>query len=150
MMKSKMKQVSLFTIFILLTVTLTVGSAYATTITVGTEPVGVAFDSNKDEVFVANFGSNRVSVISDATNKVTATITVGTQPDWVGFDSHLNEVFVANWGAGNTVSVISDATNKVTATITVGSGPDGVGFDSHLNEVFVANTGSNTVSVLPG
>ena len=67
-MKSKMKQVSLFTIFILLTVTLTVGSAYATTITVGKSPYGVAFDSNKDEVFVANagsgIGSGAVSVIS--------------------------------------------------------------------------------------
>ena len=82
--------------------TTTVGAA---TITVGPRPGGVAFDSNKNEIFVANFGSSTVSVISDATNTVTANITVGTGPGGVAFDSNKNEIFVTNYGSG-TVSVI--------------------------------------------
>ena len=35
------------------------------TISVGTKPSGVAYDSGKGEIFVANSGSNAVSVISD-------------------------------------------------------------------------------------
>jgi YVTN family beta-propeller protein len=57
------------------------------TITVGTIPEGVAFDSNKKEVFVTNDVSpGTVSVISDATNTVTATITVGSDPVGIAFD----------------------------------------------------------------
>ena len=110
------------------------------------------FDSSKSEVFVANEGSGTVSVISDATNIVTASITVGSNPANVAFDSHLNEVFVSDYdsGSGNTVSVVSDTTNSVTATIIVGSAPYGLAFDSNKREVFVANNVSGTVSVVSG
>lgn len=39
-----------------------------TTVNVGGEPSGVAYDSGMGEIFVANFHSNTVSVISDSTN----------------------------------------------------------------------------------
>ena len=111
----------------------------------GTYPGGVAYDSGKGEVFVAN--STNVSVISDATNKVIATIPVGSVPTGLAYDGGKGEVFVANSGSNN-VSVISDATNKVIATIPVGSQPGGVAYDSGKGEVFVANDGSNNVSVI--
>ena len=41
-------------------------------------PHGVVYDSGKGEVFVANFNSFNVSVISDATNTVVASIPVGS------------------------------------------------------------------------
>jgi len=103
-----MRHVSLFTIF-LLTLTLPLNYANAATITIGSNPTEVAFDSHLNEVFASNHDSGRgntVSVISDATNKVTATITVGSGPAGIAFDSHLNEVFVANNVSG-TVSVVS-------------------------------------------
>src|SRR5208282_4121157 len=104
------KKVSLFAIFILLTLTLTLNHAYATSIAVGRNPTEVVFDSHLNEVFVSNYDSgsgNTVSVISDATNQVTATISVGNAPVGVAFDSHLNEIFVSNFRS-NTVSVVSD------------------------------------------
>jgi YVTN family beta-propeller protein len=148
-MEPYLKHVSLFSLFILLTLTLSLNSAYATTIMVGSQPAGLVFDCYKNEVFVANYGSRMVSVVSDGTNMVTATVSVGAVPEGVAFDSHLNEVFVTNAGS-NTVSEISDASNTIVATITVGSQPWGVAVDSHKNEIFVTNTFSNTVSVLPG
>ena len=53
------------------------------TIAVGPDPVGVAVNSNGNLVYVANNGSNTVSVIDTTQGllgAVTATITVGTSP----------------------------------------------------------------------
>jgi len=89
-----LKHVNLFFLFILLTLTLSINHAYATTIPVGSGPIGVAFDSNLNEIFVTNSRSNTVSVISDAANRVTATIIVGSRPEnslaGVAFDSNMN------------------------------------------------------------
>ena len=50
------------------------------TVTVGTHPDNIAYDSNKGEIFVVNYGGNTVSVISDKSNDVVATVAVGTHP----------------------------------------------------------------------
>ena len=49
-------------------------------ITVGHGPAGLAYDSGKGEIFVANYYTDTVSVISDSTNSVVATVTVGEAP----------------------------------------------------------------------
>jgi len=119
------------------------------TITVGTSPRAIAFDSANNRMYVANYDSYDVSVISTATNTVIKTITVGTSPRAIAFDSANNRMYVANLGdASNSVSVISTATNTVIKTITVGSFPEGIAFDSANNRMYVANHGSNTVSVI--
>jgi YVTN family beta-propeller protein len=80
------------------------------------EPKAFAFDKTHGNIYVANYGSNTVSVISGATNTVTKTITVGTHPTALTFDSKNDNIYVANFDS-NTVSVISGATNTVTKTI---------------------------------
>jgi YVTN family beta-propeller protein len=119
----------------------------STTLSVGKDPQGMAYDPESGEMYVANFGSNTVSVINDSTNTVVATIKVGTQPKNIAYDSGKDEVFVTNWGSG-TVSVISDRTYSVVATIPVGIHPVGIAYDSAKSEIFVANSGDNTVSVI--
>ena len=57
------------------------------TIPVGTNPEGVAYDAGKGEMFIANYGSNTVSVISDSSNTVVATVPVGIEPVGVAYDS---------------------------------------------------------------
>ena len=56
------------------------------TIPVGTVPFGVAFNADNGFMYVANFGSNTVSVIDPATNTVVATIPVGTHPFGIAFN----------------------------------------------------------------
>jgi len=86
------------------------------TVTVGSAPDGVAYDSGKGEVFVANEGPpGTVSVIFDSTNTVLTTVAVGTGPFGVAYDSGKGEVFVSNLLSG-TVSVISDTQPTTTAT----------------------------------
>ena len=129
------------------------------TITVGFAPLGIAYDSAKGEIFVANAGSpggfnvtsqagtNTISVISDSNNKVIASIDMGTPPGYVVYDSGKGEIFVTAFG-GDKVFVISDSTNSIVANVTVGTYPLGEAYDSGKGEIFVCNGGDNNVSVI--
>ena len=129
---------------------------FAQTIQVGDEPMGIAYDSVKGEIFVANGGNgngNRsVSVINDATNTVVSTIPLGSSA-YVAYDSGKGEIFVTSTnsiGTG-TVSVINDVTNTVVSTIPLGGQPNAVAYDSGKGEIFVTSTnsiGTGTVSVI--
>jgi len=120
----------------------------------GMSPQGMAFDSGKGELFVANSGTNNVSVVSVATSEssyqIVAAINVGTWPTGVAYDSKMGEVFVANYNNGGqgSVSVINDTHDNVVKTVNVGDNPFGVVYDFAANEVFVANSGSDNVSVI--
>ncbi|MCI4318844.1 MAG: YncE family protein [Thermoplasmata archaeon] len=109
----------------------------AATVGVGSQPVGVAYDSGKGEVFVTNSGSGNVSVISDATDSVVATISVGSKPYAAAYDSGKGEVFIAN-EQGGSVSVVNDTNNSVVATVSTGNYPIGLAYDSGKGEIFVA------------
>ena len=109
---------------------------------------GLAYDSGKGEIFVAEYNANQVAVISDSSNKVVANITGFNEPEGLAYDSAKGEVFVSNSGS-NSVSVISDTSNKVViANISVGSYPVALAYDSVNGEVFVSNYGSHSVSVI--
>ncbi len=131
-----------------------VAHAASSTITVGSRPSGMAFDPSNGYLYVANSGSNTVSVINTATNTVVGSpITVGTSPSCVAFDSANGEIYVTNSGS-NTVSVINTANNAIIGSpITVGSIPSGIAFDSSNGDIYVTNSGSppyyaGTVSVI--
>src|SRR2546430_8916057 len=91
------------------------GAVFVANIPVGFQPDGVAYDSGKGEVFVTNYGSNNVTVISDATNAVVANIPVGSHPHAIAYDGGRGDVFVTNAGSNGLwyVTVISDSTNAV-------------------------------------
>ncbi len=91
--------------------------------TVGDHPEGIAYDSGRHEVFVANYFSDNVSVISDSTNRVVGSIGVGQNPVAIAYDSGQNEVYVANYLDDN-VSVLSDRTNTVVGTIPMPGHPE--------------------------
>ena len=88
------------------------------TVNVGTGPAYLSSGSSNKNVYVPNYRSDTVSVISGATNKVIATINIGShaQPSFVLYDPANKELYVTN-NVANTVSVISGATNKVIHTI---------------------------------
>ena len=75
------------------------------TIAVGTYPDGVAYSPSNDRIYVANYGSNNVSVI-DPTNTVVATIAVGNGPYTVAYSPSNDRIYVANSGSNN-VSILS-------------------------------------------
>ena len=96
------------------------------TVTVGTNPFGVAITPDGKHAYVANDGSNNVSVIDTASNtRGGATIPVGMPP--MGSPSpRTGNTSMSRILVHNTVSVIDTATNTVeAATVAVGSGPVG-------------------------
>jgi len=69
----------------------------------------VVVTPNGEYAYVANYGSGTVSVISTASNTVTATVTVGSKPTGVAVAPNGGYAYVTNAG-GTTVSVIGTAT----------------------------------------
>lgn len=94
-------------------------------------------------IYVANWGSNSVSVISH-TQKVTDVI-VGTNPNAVGVDPVGEYVYVANIGS-DSVSVISGT--QVTNTVAVGDYPFDLAVNPVTGYVYVVNRDSDSVSIL--
>ncbi len=105
------------------------------TVLVGKGPRGVTSSQGKEHprVFVANSGSNSLSVIDPTINKVEVEIPLrfGRQPEGIAaFDVAPGKelIFVANYGSNN-VSVIDRATHQEVDKISVGEGPIAVAVD---------------------
>ena len=145
---------------------------------VGKRPKGIAAGTVKERfmVYVANAGSDSVSVIDPTTNNVDKEISVrfGRSAEGIAVAAATvaNEfVFVANYGS-NTVSIISAQSSREFEKVDVMNGPIAVAADPPADEflnsrlidardssllrdfreqfffVYVANRNSNTVSVL--
>jgi YVTN family beta-propeller protein len=99
------------------------GAAVETT--VGASPSGVAVGSGR--LFVANTGSNTVTVLTPSTMAVVTTLPVGTAPTAVAIGG--NFAYVTNSGA-NTLSIINTSTLAVTTTGDAGTKPFAITADS--------------------
>jgi len=120
-----------------------------TTLSTGTNPVGVALNTVTKTVYVVNTASGTVTVIDGTTNSVVTTVTVGTNPVAIAVNPATNMVYVANSG-NNTLTVIDGANNSVAATINTGTNPVAVAVNPVTNTVYVANNGSGNVTVIDG
>jgi len=104
-------------------------------------------DVNPTYAYVANEGSNNVSVINTSTNTVVATISAGSAPTIVAITPNGLYAYVTNQ-LSNNVSVINTSTNTVVSTISVGTGPIGVAITPNGLYAYVTNEGSANVSVI--
>jgi YVTN family beta-propeller protein len=66
------------------------------------------YDPDKGRVFVSNYNSTSLSVISDNNNTVIANLPLQMQPQGMAFDSGKNELFIT-YSESNKVSVIADS-----------------------------------------
>ncbi len=126
------------------------GSVHAasltTTITTGgVGPIGVVYDPAMHEIFVSNYYSSNIQVISDINNQqgadISAALTQYPGPPYnFAYDSAKGEIWVA---ASTGAYAISDATNQVVANVTTNA-PSGwgtltqVAYDPGTGEVFVS------------
>lgn len=97
--------------------------------------------------YVANLGSNNVSVIDTGTSGIVAMIPVGDNPNGLAATLDGRLVYVTNF-LSDDVSVIDTRSNTVIATVSVGSGPVGIAVTPNGTAAYVTNRGSNTVSVI--
>jgi YVTN family beta-propeller protein len=121
---------------------------------VGIDPEGVAINPTTNIVYVANTGSNTLSVIEcngtlGQPNMVEKTIPVGGAPYGLAINPVTKIVYVANRDY-NTVSLIDANTNSIIKDIQVGISPIYLTVDPITNMIYVVNNGDNTVSVING
>lgn len=114
----------------------------------------MAITADGAKLLVANNNGNSVSVISTASNSVTATIAMGAgnAPWGVAIHPNSSTAYVTNTidpdQAVDTVAVINLATNSITTSINVGNNPRGIEVNSNGSRLYVVNYWSNTVSVI--
>ena len=87
-------------------------------IAVGTDAAAIGVNPVTNKIYVANQGSNSVTVIDGATNS-TVTIPVGTAPRHIGINPETNRIYVGNYISANT-SVIDGSVDAVVATLATG------------------------------
>ncbi len=130
------------------------------TVAVGSSPQSVAVGPSASSppytppytVFVTDYGSNTVSVISvdsPSLSYAVTTVTVGNNPWGVTINQSTDLVYVTNSGPG-TVSVLNGSTYTTVATISLGAGltPEGISIDAATSTAYVANAATNTVSAI--
>ncbi|MBI3604658.1 MAG: Ig-like domain repeat protein [Nitrospirae bacterium] len=109
------------------------------TLSVGTGPVAMALNPLTHRLYVANQGSNDVTVIDSYTNMIVVpSIPVGQGPAAIVVNPQTNMIYVANmnWPT-NSVTVIDGATNQVSATVSVGRWPVALAINSETNQIYV-------------
>ena len=125
-------------------VTLAVAPAFSQTvqprITVGTNPVALAANPVTGKVYVANSGSNNVTIIDGVTRTTMGTIPVGSDPHWIAVNPETNRVLVSNFATSN-VTVVNGATD--TPISTLGTGGSGwIAINAISNISYVIRYGS--------
>jgi YVTN family beta-propeller protein len=122
------------------------------TLPAGTNPYAAAVNEVTNKIYVANRGSNNVTVIDGPTNSTTTVEagTYGSYPRAVAVNPVTNKIYVANISSNN-VTVIDGATNS-TATVADPNaiGPFAVAVNPVTNKIYVANNDSANVTVIDG
>jgi YVTN family beta-propeller protein len=104
----------------------------------GSRPVGLALSPDGRDLYSADGGSDRVSVIDVRTSRVVASVRVGRQPLSVAVSPDGATLYTANSGSGN-LSVISARTRRVVRAIPTGRFPSAVAVTPDGASVFVTN-----------
>lgn len=103
--------------------------------------LAVAGSASAQYAYISTFSG--ISVISTATNTVTATVKVGSHNYGVAVNPAGTRVYLANWDYSN-VAVIDTATNAVAAVVSVGKNPTGVAVNPAGTYVYVTNQGDSS------
>jgi YVTN family beta-propeller protein len=124
---------------------------------VGQNPVAVAVNPARNEVYVVNSGAagaagsvsapGSVSVIDTQRNAVVATVPVGRAPVSIDVDPKGDLAYVANSGS-NSVSVIDLGSRREIARIGTGEEPVGARLAADGKTLVVANRRGNSVTLI--
>ncbi len=108
-----------------------------------------AIDPVTQRVYLADFRSPRMWMVSGLTNQVEGQIALANQPLLAAVDPVLGCVYASNPAAGR-LTIIDIASSREIGTLPVGQVPAAVSVDLETGRVYVANEGSNTVTVIQG
>lgn len=103
--------------------------------------------SYREFAYIANSGSNTVTVLDLVFLRPDRTLSVGQNPTSIIANPLRPEVYVLNSASGS-LSVIDTGSNKVVATIPLRHNPSFISIDRLGRRLFVANTDSGNLSVI--
>lgn len=109
-------------------------------------PVGLAFDTNLNDVYVVNSLGTSLQAFDAQGNTVSISAPTISSPTGITFDSANGDLYVST-----TIGVFAYAENG-SANLSVSafaglSTPSGVAYDSNLNEIAVLNGGNGTIAL---
>jgi YVTN family beta-propeller protein len=105
----------------------------------------------REYAYVANSGSNSVSVVDVVNVRPEREIAVGQNPVAVAASPTRNEVYVVNSGAAagmGSLTVVNAESNTAAATIGLRRQPVSIDLSADGKFAYVANSGSNSISVV--
>jgi len=110
-------------------------------------PYGLAYDSARRLLYVANRENNRtVTIINTESNQIVGTIDVGEEPFVIGFNPNTQHLFVV---CGNKVKVYDTTDNRLVTTIPLPrESEEGIAVDTRRNRVYITSRFDNAVTVL--
>jgi YVTN family beta-propeller protein len=119
------------------------------TVRVGHSPAQMAVSRDRKSIYIANTGSDTVSVLNTDNNTITRTIALPprSRPVDVAVNPRGRYVYTAD-GGSNRVSVLDTRAGRVVASVRVGTQPLSVAVAPDAKTVYVANSGSGNVSVI--
>ncbi len=117
---------------------------------VGSLPWGVAVNGTTDKLYVANFGSGDVQVLSATTLAPLKVIPTGGRPTLVKVNPVSGRILAVTYG-DNSLLVINGQTDIAEYVVpTGGRGAWGLAVNPNLNRVYVSNRDDGTVTTLDG
>jgi YVTN family beta-propeller protein len=119
---------------------------------VGSQPFGIGVDPATDLVYVANAGSNNLTVINGSTNMAQdRNLSVnGSAPSTVLFDAATNDLYIANQFSDN-LTVFNATTNEPVGrgiSVPKGTDPWGLALDPTNGNLFVGGEDTGNVTVV--
>jgi uncharacterized repeat protein (TIGR01451 family) len=117
------------------------------TIGVGETPRGVALDTTRNRAYVANYGSDSLSVINTDANSVIQTITGINSANGVAYDPAHDLIWVTNYESDQVTPIDASSLDRL-SPLEVGDGPWGVAYDPVHDTIYVVNSLGDSVTVL--
>jgi uncharacterized protein (TIGR03437 family) len=122
------------------------GGTFGTVVSIGGEASDLALDETRGVLYVANFTSNQIDVMSLASNTIQTSINVAAQPSSIALSPDGRYLVATNFGnaaapgsPANGLTVI-DLTNQETQTFALGNPPIGVAFGADGLALVVTTT----------
>ena len=117
---------------------------------VGSLPNGIAYNPASGNLYVANYGSDDVTVLDGSGGTELATIPVGSEPAMVAVNPSTNKVYVTLHGGGR-LAVIDGVSDTLLTFVDLNArGPYGVAVDEPRNLVYVATIDSHRIVAVDG
>ena len=120
----------------------------ARNVTVGDDPVALAWDASEQELFVADRADDSVTVLSGNNSTVEATVPVGASPTAIAVDPAEDAVFVGNAGSAN-LTVLDDQNNLSMGSVAV-LAPSGLAYDLGTGTIYDVSASATSVEAING